>query len=746
MGRLAKITRRTLLIGSVAIAGGVAFGYWKYRSPYDNPLLDDLADGESALTPYLRIDRQGITIITPRAEMGQGVQTTLAALVAEELGLPWEQVGVEHGPASHAYYNSAVLVEGVPFAATDHSWTAEKVRAFTRVPGKLLGMQVTGGSSSIADAYVKMRQAGATARYALIAAAAQHWSVDSGTLSVRGGAVVNVNGDAIPYTQLAAAAADIDLPDDIELKPREDWQLLGRSLQRLDMAAKCDGSAEFAIDVQLPGMRYAAIRKNPQLGARLQSYDASAAESMPGVDKVIAFDDGVAAIAGNTWQAFRAVDAVDCNWEDATYPASSDAMLAALEAAFTDEHEDSQFRDDGDVETALVEADVVEAEYRVPYLAHATMEPMTATAWLQNDKLEIWAGNQLPTQVKKDGAELAGLDEDRVFVHTTFMGGGFGRRAELDFIKQAIEIAMAVPGTPVKLTWTREEDTRHDYYRPAAIARLKAAVANGTVTAIDLKLATSSVVESQMGRLGVPIAGPDLSIVQSAWDQPYDIENYRVTGYRAPEMLPVSSWRSVGASQNGFFHESALDEVAHAAGADPMQMRIDLCNHVPSRQVLQAVAAMSDWGAAMPENRARGVAFVLSFGVPVAEVVEVEMTAAGIRVVEVFAAADVGIALDPRNIEAQIESGILFGLSAAMYGEISVQDGQVRQSNFHDYPVVRMREAPRISVRILENGDEIRGIGEPGLPPLAPALANAIFALTGQRVRELPLSKHLRFS
>jgi isoquinoline 1-oxidoreductase beta subunit len=326
------------------------------------------------------------------------------------------------------------------------------------------------------------------------------------------------------------------------------------------------------------------------------------------------------------------------------------------------------------------------------------------------------------------------------------MGGGFGRRAELDFIKQAIEIARRVEGKPVKLTWTREEDTTHDFYRPASIARFRGAVSDGRPTAFDLRLASFSVFESQMGRIGLPFMGPDVSIVQSAWDQPYSIPNYRVTGYKTPAMLPVSIWRSVGASQNGFFHESVVDELAHAAGRDPLEMRLSLMTDSASRKVLESVAEMSGWGNAVPKGHGLGVAFVLSFGVPAAEVFEVVETARGIKIVNVWAAVDVGTALDPRNIEAQVQSGIIFGLSAAMTGEITVKDGNVQQSNFHNCPAIRMKQAPPIAVQILENGHKIRGIGEPGLPPAAPALANAIFAATGQRIRELPLNKHIKFA
>jgi isoquinoline 1-oxidoreductase beta subunit len=746
VGKLRKIARRTFLIGSVAVAGGVAIGYWRYKKPYANPLEARLAEGEVALTPYVRIDQQGVTIITPRAEMGQGVHTTLAALVAEELDVSLDDVRVEHGPASRAYFNGVLLEEAVPFAQTDTSTLAENVRGFTKVPAKFLGLQATGGSTSTADAFVKMREAGAAARQVLVQAAAKIHGADVASLVTDMGAVVLPDGKRVAYQSLATAAADIEPPRRPALKPASQWKLLGRSLPRVDVVAKSTGTAEYAIDVRLPDMLYATLRRNPHLDAGMRSYDASKAQKMPGVKRVIALTDGVAVVATNTWYAMKAAAAVDIEWEPAGYAATTEALLAQISDSFDDEFEDSQNRDDGDVDEALLEASVVEAEYRVPFLAHATMEPMNATAWLHDDQVDIWAGNQLPTQVVKEAVALCDVDAEQVNVHTTYMGGGFGRRAEMDIIRQTLEVARAMVGTPVKLTWSREEDMTHDMYRPAAIARFRGSVKNGRPDAIDLKLATLSVISSQMERLGIPAAGPDVSIVQSAWDQPYGIEHYRVTGYRAPASLPVTSWRSVGASQNGFFHESMMDELAHAAGRDPLEMRLETIDHMPSRKVLEAVADMSGWSTRPLSGHGRGVAFVLSFGVPVAEVIEVANTTDGIRIVGAWAAVDVGTALDPRNIEAQVHSGINFGLSAAMTGEITVADGKVEQTNFHNYDAIRIHQAPPISVAVLENGDKIRGIGEPGLPPVAPALANAIFAATGQRIRELPLRKHVKFA
>ena len=739
MSRIGTIARRTFLIGSAAIAGGAAFGWYAYRKPHANPIE---GAGTATLTPYVLIDASGVTIITPRAEMGQGVHTTLAALVAEEMDLNWDQVRVMHGPAAAAYHNAGILEEGLPFAPTDASWLAETLRGAMHVPAKFLGFQITGGSSSTPDAYNKMRAAGAMARVALVNAAARRLGVDASTLKTEGGAVIAPDGTSLTYIDLAVEAASVDLPDVPPLKPRADWKLLGKSQPRTDMLAKVTGTAAFTGDLRLPGMLYGTVKTNPGMGAPMTSYDGAAALAMPGVKHLIPIPNGLAIIATNTWTALQAAEVITFDWAPAPYLATTAEMEAQTAASFTPDRQDSRQRDDGDVDAQIP---TFEAEYFTPYLAHATMEPLCAAAWLHDGMIEIWAGNQLPTQILTVATALTGLPAEKIEVHTTLMGGGFGRRAEMDFINQAITVAAALPGTPVLLTWSREEDMSHDGYRPMAMARIRAALDGQKIGSLDLSLAAPSVITSQVGRLGYSLPGPDATIVQGAWEQPYGFANYRTTGYRVPAGVPVGSWRSVGASQNAFFHESAVDELAHLAGADPLEFRLQQIPHAASRKVIEAVAEMSNWGTTLP-NRARGIAFCLSFGVPVAEVIEVEQTDAGLRLTNAWAAVDVGTALDPGIIEQQVQGAMVYGLSAAINGEITFANGRAEQLTFYDYEPLRLHQCPPIAVRILENGEKIRGIGEPGTPPAAPALANAIFALTGQRIRRLPLKHALTFA
>ncbi len=743
MGRIKKYTRRAFIVSSAAVAGGVAFGVYMSKKPLENPLKPEA--GAVTLNPYLIIDQEGVTIIAPRAEMGQGVQSMLAALVAEELDVAWEDVRVLHGPAAQAYYNGELITGHAEYEDGKRSAWQEFVRDAMDVVPKTLGLQVTGGSTATIDAFEKMRLAGATAREALKLAAAERLT---GPLRTENGQVIGADGSAIAYAELAEAAAKIAPPEDVILRPSSEWKYLGRDMPRVDMVAKSTGTAQYGADVRLEGMKFATVRINPHLGGGMKSYDASTAEKMAGVERVIDLGNGIAVVASNTWLAFQAADAVDIDWEDAPYPATTDGLFAAIEKTL-DEAPNSTLRDEGDTSLIPEGATEISAEYRVPYLAHATMEPMNATALFTGDALEIWCGNQAPLVLADKAADAAGLSADQVTVHTLFMGGGFGRRAEADVAILAAKVAKAMPDVPVKVMWSREEDMRHDFYRPAAIARMKGAVKDGEAVVFDARIAAPSVTKQSMSRImGFAPPGPDPAHVEGAANQPYDIANYRVAGHLADVDVPVGFWRSVGNSFNGFFHESFIDELAHAAGADPLQFRFD---HIaplspPTAKLLAAVRDMSGWTGKTPDGIGRGVAVTWSFGTPVAQVIEVANSDDGIRITKAWIACDVGTALDPRNIRAQMEGGMIYGLSAAMHGEITFANGEVEQENFPDYDALRMGTAPVTEVQVLENNPHMGGVGEPGTPPSMPALANALFDLTGKRARELPLSKLFDFA
>jgi len=745
MGRVKTIARRSFLIGSAAIAGGVAFGTYLYKREGENPLLADLKPGETALNPYVKIDAQGITLITPRADVGQGAWSMQAHMIAEELDIDPATATLSPGPASAIYYNGVVGAEGLPIAATSDTLLARAGRGAVDVAGKLMGLHITGGSSTVPDMYDRLRMAGAVARETLIRAAMKQTGLPRDQLRTENGCVVLPDGLKIEYLDLAVAAADIEPVQDVTLRDPSQWRYLTKPQKRTDMVAKSTGTLTYGIDMMMDGMVYATTRTNPALGGGLIGFDAEAAQDMRGVRSVLPITGGVAVVADNTWRAFQAAQAVECDWGPSPYIGNTDEQFDAVANSMTDDHQDSRFKDEGDVEAALDGADVIEAEYRIPYLAHAPLEPMSVLVKMTGTRLDIWTGTQIPRFVQANMAKLTGLGADNIHVHVLMSGGSFGRRLEDDYIAQAVEIAMQLPDTPIKMIWQREEDFSHDFPRPLAMARAKGAVKSGALDTFDLSIAAPSVAESSLARLGQPAIGPDVAIVAGAWDQPFAIPNYRVTGYRTPAMVPISSWRSVGASGNGFLHESFMDELCHAAGVDPLAERLRLCWHDPSRKVLEAVGEMSDWGSDLGPNRGRGLAFTLAFGVPVAEVVEVTNTDDGIRIDKVFVAADVGRVLDPVNFEAQVQGGVIFGLGHAMNCELTYRDGVAEQDNFHVYEGMRLYQTPQITVRGLENGEKLRGIGEPAVPPAAPALSNAIFAATGQRIRELPLSKSIDF-
>ncbi|GKY87705.1 xanthine dehydrogenase family protein molybdopterin-binding subunit [Sinisalibacter aestuarii] len=746
MGRARTIARRTFLIGSAALLGGVAFGVYKVKTPYPNPLEDGLADGSATFNPWVLIDSEKVTLITPHADKGQGVASAQAALIAEELDIEFGQFEISFGAPAKAYYNTGMADEGVPFMASDESRMAETVRGLAGSAMKLVAMQMTGGSTTMPDSFDKLREAGAVARETLKAAAAQQSGVPVGQLKTARGAVILPDGSEIAYTALAATAAGIAPVTGVALRDPSAWRLIGKPMQRLDMVAKSTGTLGYGLDIRHEGMLFATIRRNPQKGGAMLSYNAAAAEGMAGVKKIVPLADGVAVVADNTWRAFQAADAITFDWGPAPYPPEQAAHWEAIAASFTEDRLDKTWRDDGDTGAALAAGTPFSAEYRAPYVAHQPLEPLNATILVTDERVDIWCGHQTISMIEGAVAAITGHDTSQVHFHNHFIGGSFGHWLELGFVEQAAEVANQMRGVPIKLTYSREEDFAQDFPRQPGIARGQGIVKDGHVEAVDLQIAMPSVLGSQMGRLGISIPGPDSQISAGAWNNPYALPNYRMRAYRVPELAPVSSWRSVGASANGFFFDSFLDELIHEAGADPMAERIRLMQHEVSRKVLEAVAEMSSWGGALAPGKGRGVAFVESFGVPVAEVVEVTDTEEGIRIDKVWVAADVGTVVDPVNFENLVQGGVIFGLGHAMNCEITYAGGAAEQVNFYDAEGMRFHQCPEIVVRGLENGHKVRGIGEPPVPPAAPALANAIFAATGQRLREMPFNKFVDFA
>lgn len=691
------------------------------------------------------IDGDTITLIAPHGDKGQGVAHSQSALIAEEMDLELGQFEVSFGLPDKAYWNTALADEGVPFKSTDESFTAETMRGFMGGLVKLLGMQITGGSTTMPDSFDKLRQAGAVARETLKAAAAQKSGINTTALKTEAGHVILPDGTKLSYQELAPIAAGLDPVTDVTLRDPSQWRLIGKSMERLDTLAKSTGTQGYGIDIEVEGAVHAAIKVNPRQGGALNGYDAAEALKMRGVSKVVEITGGVAVVADNTWRAFQGAEALELDWGEAPYPAEMGGHWDAMSASFNDDQLDKQWRNDGDVDVALAGGKAVEVEYRSPYVAHAPLEPLNATVLVEESGVTVWTGHQIPRQLQVLVAAITGHDAEQVTLHNQFMGGSFGHRLEFEHVKQATEIANQMRGTPVKLTYSREEDMAHDFPRHPGIARATGTVKDGQVEALDLQVAMPSVVGSQMARAELPVPGPDSQIASGSWNNPYGLPNYRMRAYRAPELAPVSSWRSVGAAANGFFFDSALDELIHVAGADPMEERIRLMDHDVSRKVLEAVAEMSSWGGALAPNKGRGVAFVESFGVPTAEVVEVTSTAEGIRIDKVWVAADVGTVVDPVNFENLVQGGVVFGLGHAINCEITYSDGMAEQSNFDSHEGMRLSQCPEIIVRGLENGSKVRGIGEPPVPPAAPALANAIFAATGQRIREMPFIKHISF-
>ncbi|WP_084864160.1 xanthine dehydrogenase family protein molybdopterin-binding subunit [Salibaculum halophilum] len=744
MSRLKTLSRRGFLIGTTVVGGAVVFGSYLVARPHDNPLADDVTDRQATFNPWVKIGPEGITLITPHADLGQGTTHMQAILLAEEMDLELDQFTTEFGEPAAAYYNRGFAAEGAAVMAALTPLEAATVRGPMGAALKVAGIQGTGGSTAAADSFEKLRQAGASARETLKLAASGRAGIAVDQLTTERGAVVLPDGTRLAYTDLAAEAGALEPVQDVPLRPSADWRLVGQPTERLDILDKSTGRTVYGIDLVAEGMVHATVVTNPRRGEML-GYDAAAALDMPGVEGVVEVTNGLAVLADSTWRAFKAARAITFNWGPAPYHTEQADHWAEVAASFTDDRLNATWRDDGDAGAAGGD-DIIEAEYRAPYVAHQPLEPLNALVTVTDEAVEIATGHQLPRFVQSIAAGITGHDPDQVRFDNQYAGGSFGHRLEFEHIKRACEIANQRRGTPIKLTYTREEDFAQDFPRHIAMARGRGAVAQGEVRALDLQIAGAPVFASQGSRLGAAAGGPDNQLGAGAYSAPYALPDFRVRGYAVPNLAPVSSWRSVGASVGGFFLETFLDELIHAAGADPVAERLRLIDDPVARDVLSAAAEMAGWGRDPGPNRGLGVALVRSFGVDVAEIAEVEQTEQGLKIHKVWAVADPGPVIDPVNIENHIQGGVVWGMGHAMSCEITYADGMAQQSNYHQHAGMRLRQTPEIAVRVLQNRARIAGIGEPPVPPAPPALANAIFAATGTRLREMPFNKSVTFA
>lgn len=749
--------RRTWILSAMGAAGALVVGWGALpaRPRQGHPGLMLPTDGDVALNGWIKVSAQGhITLAMPRSEMGQGVHNALAMLVAEELDVPLAHVHLEQAGADAIYGNVAMFVGSLPFHPLDsEEGKPFKVRAGEWLVGKIareLGINATGGSSSVADAWEPLRQAAATARASLVEAAAQRWKVPVGEISIKDG-VVSQGSNAAHLGTFAHDAAGLT-PTTVVLKDRARWNVIGKPQRRADIPDKTRGAATFGLDVRLPDMLFASVRMAPMLGGTVATIDAKAALGQPGVARLVRLDAmgggtaGFALVGKTTWHTRQAIQQVQVQWAQRPEGALDSGAIAEALRKSVATGSGTTFFEKGDVAQAEKSASkVLEADYFAPYLAHATMEPMNCTAQVQNGKVEVWAPTQVPGLARAIAARVAGVDEPQVTVHVTLLGGGFGRRLDVDFVAQAVRVAMECEGKPVQLVWSREEDMTHDFYRPMHVARLSAALdASGKATSLRIKSAGDAITPRWMERVLPALAGPfdtpDKTTAEGLFDLPYGFAHQHMEHVATRMGVPVGFWRSVGHSHNAFFSESFVDELAAQAGQDPVAYRTALLTHAPRYlAVLRLAAEKGQWGRTMPPGRAQGVALHESFGSIVAEVVEVSLRDGRPQVHSVVCAIDCGTVINPDTVAQQMESAVVYGLSAALYGRIDIQGGEVQQNNFPGYPVVQLAQAPMVQTWIVPSTRAPSGVGEPGVPPLAPAVANALFTLTGKRQRSLPL-------
>ncbi len=757
-----KVSRRAWLLGT-AVGGTallVGWGLLPQRSRLGKPAFMLPGPGSVALNGWIKIADDGTVVLAmPRSEMGQGVYTALPMLAAEELDVPLSAVRIEQAGADAIYGNVAMLVANLPFHPLDIDRSEQddgfgSVLAGRWLVGKVareVGINATGGSSSVADAWDVIRPAAATARASLVGAASLQWKLPADELVVRDGVVSHPSGKSASYGELARFAAATP-PGAVKLKDRKSWKLIGTSAARLDVPSKVDGSAVFGIDVRLPGMKHAVIRLCPMLGGSPGQMDASAALARPGVERLVMLPAyagstaGFAVVGSSYWHARQAAQAIGVQWQQRPGGALDSRQISAALHVAARSGDGHTFFSRGSIDSAEKQAArTIEAVYEAPYLAHATMEPMNCTARVAAGKVEVWAPTQVPQMARAIAARVAGVAENDVTLHVTLLGGGFGRRLEVDYVAQAVRVAMDCGGAPVQLVWPREEDTTHDFYRPMQVALLRASVdGQGGVTGLRIQSAGDAISPRWMARglpgLSGPVDTPDKTTAEGLFDLPYGFANQHMSHVATRSEVPVGFWRAVGHSHNAFFSESFMDELAAASRTDPVEFRRGLLKHAPRYlAVLNLAAAKANWGAKLAAGRALGVALHESFGSVVAQVAEVSLQEGKPRVHRVVCAIDCGTVVNPNIVAQQMESAIVFALTAALHGRVDIHDGVVQQGNFPSYPMVRLAHAPQVETWITASERPPGGVGEPGVPPLAPAVGNALFALTGKRLRSLPL-------
>ncbi|BAN27306.1 xanthine dehydrogenase family protein molybdopterin-binding subunit [Caballeronia insecticola] len=728
----AGFSRRAFLklgvTAGVAASGGLLIGFSLPAASQDQSKGKSVIGGDGVETPqegvfapnaFVQIDKSGkVTLIMPKVEMGQGVYTSLPMLIAEELEVPLDQVTIDHAPPNEKLFTDP-----------------------------LLGGQLTGGSTSVRYAWEPLRKAGAAARMMLVAAAAQQWQCDASSCQAQGGKVTQASGNrSASYGELAEAAAKMPVPQEIKLKDAKDFKIIGTPVKRLDSPEKVDGTAMFGLDVRLPDMVYAAIVNCPVFGGTLASVDDSNAKKIPGVRQVVKFDNGVAVIGDHTWAAKRGAAALKIEWNEGASANVSTKQIVD-DMANASQRTGAVARKEGDVNNAFSGAKTrVDAVYVQPFLAHATMEPINCTVHVRPDGCDIWLGTQVPTRIQDAGVKATGLPAEKIVVHNHLLGGGFGRRLEFDMATQALKIGKAL-GVPVKVTWSREEDIQHDMYRPCYYDKLSAGLdANGKPVAWTHRIVGSSV----LARFAPPAVknGVDPDAVEVASDLPYDLPNQLIDYVRLePRDVPTAFWRGVGPTRGTFVVESFIDELAVQAKIDPVKYRRDLLGKSPrARNVLDVATQAAGWGQqTMPQGQGRGVSVMHAFGSFFAIVADVAVDKEGaVKVNRIVCAVDCGMVVNPNTVEAQVQGGIIFGITAALYSEITIKDGRVEQSNFTDYRMLRIHETPPVEVHIVKSTEAPGGIGEPGTAALAPAITNAIYAATGKRLRQLPVGSQLR--